>query len=68
MSFEPRSVHNSQFTSLGTFNYNSIFINLQFPLFEIIFLFLEVLSDDYCHKKLGTIKVKATSAKNLVNI
>lgn len=27
---------------------------------------LEVLSDDYCHKKLETVKVKGSTAKNSV--
>lgn len=43
MAAEPPSLANSQFCSLGSFNYNKI------------------LSDDYCHKKLETIKFKAAS-------
>lgn len=43
---EPASLANSQFCSLGSYNYN------------------KVLSDDYCHKKLETVKVKGSTTKN----
>lgn len=46
MATEPKSLANSQFCSLGTFNYN------------------KVLADDFCHKKLGTFKIKGATAKN----
>jgi len=77
MATEPKSLANSQFCSLGTFNYNSKIFFIDFPppsnilLFWILFnynksLFLEVLADDFCHKKLGTFKIKGATAKNTV--